>query len=68
MRVKLNSCPKCNSNKVYIHGGQIIKLLGINQNWCFVQCEQCGCKSKEGHTNTSAIAYWNNGDLVPNET
>jgi len=59
MRVNLNQCSKCNSNKVYIHGGLIIKCLGINQNWAYVQCEQCGHKGKEGHTNTSAVAYWN---------
>lgn len=60
MRVKLNACPKCNSMKVYIHGGEIIPLLGITRTETYVLCEQCGCKGKVGHTNTSAVAYWNN--------
>ena len=58
--VKLNPCPKCNSNKVYIDGGEIIKHLGIKRLEAYVYCEQCGYKGKTGHTNTSAVSYWNN--------
>jgi len=59
MKLKLNACPKCNSNKVYIDGGEIIPILGIKHLDTYVYCEQCGHKGKVGHTNTSAIAYWN---------
>jgi hypothetical protein len=61
MRVKLNSCPRCHSNKVYIEGGQIILSLGIKRLETYVYCEQCGCKGKIGHTNTTAVANWNSG-------
>lgn len=61
MKVKLKSCPYCNSTNIYAHSQYGIDLTSCYVAWHFIDCMSCGFCLKSKNINKLILA-WNNYD------